>query len=188
MSLRFILLSVVFSKALVCHFSGILSLSLNPSALWSCLFLFGMAAFLLLPVEQTLTVVEGSDCCCARAEARFQHRALKMWRIFLLPSSPQVIRTVFSCMELCRRAEATSKWGYTSFPHFPPSLEQRRRVSQAKLKQCHVDSNLLPVYDLCGWSFIMYSFPAFQRNVERKSFHGNVYSHLWGYPYTYCWY
>lgn len=62
MSLRFILLHVAFSKALVCHFSGTLPLFLYLSALWSCLFLFGMAAFLLLPVEQTLTVVEGSDC------------------------------------------------------------------------------------------------------------------------------
>lgn len=60
MSLRFIL-HVIFSKALVCHFSGTLPLFLNLSALWSCLFLFGMAAFLLLLVEQTLTVMEGSD-------------------------------------------------------------------------------------------------------------------------------
>ena len=163
----------------MCYFSGILSPFLNPSALWPCLFLFGMAAFLLLPLEQTLRVVEGSDSCCARAAAGFQHRAQKMWRIFLPPSCPQMIWTVFPCMELCRRAETSSKWGYAGFPLFPSSLENRRSVSQAKLRHCPVDSNLLPGYDFCRQSFIMHSFPPFQRNVERKSFHSNVHWYLW---------
>lgn len=117
---------------------------------------------LLLPVEKTLTVVEDSWMCCwARVAAGFQHSILKLWRIFLSPSSSQIIWTACSCMELCRRAKATSKQYYTGFPHFPSSLEQRKCVSKAKLKQYHLDSDYIPVYNFCRWSFVIDSFPAF---------------------------
>lgn len=115
-------------------------------------------------------VVEDSWLCYwARVASGFQNSILKLWKIFLSPSNSQIIWKAFSCM-LCRRPKATSKWGCTGFPHFPSSLEQKKCVSKAKLKQYHIESDYISVCNLCRRSFIIHSSSALQRNVEWKSF------------------